>query len=114
MTLNDLTDEILDLMPDQEELKALMMKFRSATEAQDWPQVLELDRELREVVASITEAASSVEEKRRAISVLQRLAKIIGLVQSGAEKHRGEIKAELTQLTKEQKAVASYSASLRF
>ncbi len=96
-----------------EQISQLSKEFKEACEAENWDRLKELDLSMRQQLESLVAAAESEEEKQQLEVWLKRVQKIYQLVVRDAERHRAEVASELKQMSKEQKAIASYQRSSR-
>lgn len=92
---------------------ATLKGFRAATESNDWERVRELDLSFREQVELSIQAMQSEADREFLTRFLQTAQSVYELVKTGAEKNKAEIAEELTRLSKDQKAVASYQRSMQ-
>lgn len=95
------------------ELMNILKGFRVATETNDWDQVRALDASFREQVSLAVSAIETEVDRQCLTRFLERAQSIYELVKAGAEKNKAQIAEELTQLAKDQKAVASYQKSMQ-
>lgn len=95
------------------QLKPLIEDLKAATQTQDWDRVARLDDRLRQQIKDWVAAPHSERDNEELSAALQRLQKIIALVQQGAQKHRDELQQELSRFSKDQKAAAVYRDSDR-
>ncbi|GEM_PF-1899817 len=90
-----------------------LKQFKVATESKDWDAVSTLDTEFRAELENAMSLVSNDTNASKLVSFLERANSIYELVKSGAEKNRDEITEELRQLSKDQRAAASYEQSAR-
>ena len=98
----------------KQQLAAITLKFKTASDQKDWVALEKLDADLKVSVERFVTLAESEEDKKQLAHFLERIQVVYRLVTASAEKHREEIAKELTQLSREQKAVASYQNSGKF
>lgn len=96
------------------QIKPLIEDLKTATQAQDWDRVSQLDDNLRQQIKDWVAAPHSERDNEELTTVLKRLQTIIALVQQGAQKHLDELQQELSRFSKDQKAAAVYRDSDRF
>ena len=96
-----------------DKLMQILKGFRTATENKEWETVGNLDQQFREQVELAVSNTVSEEDRKILRQFLQRAQSVYELVKAGAEKNKAEIAQELTRLSKEQKAVASYQKSMQ-
>lgn len=98
----------MDLM---ENMSGLAQRFKVATEQQDWQALAELDEEVRAQVKGLQNQTLTTADVIQVKRLLERIQLIYRLTISGAEQHRDQIARELSKLSRDQKAVASYQNS---
>lgn len=95
----------------KQQLATIALEFKTASDQKNWAELERLDADLKISVERFVAQTKSDEDRKQLAHFLERIQIIYRLVTAGAEKHREEIAKELTQLSREQKAVASYQNS---
>jgi len=96
-----------------EQLTDLSRQFKEACDAQDWERLKALDVLMRDRLQTLVSDAKTPAQRVQLEKWLRRIQNIYRLVLKDAAGYREQVAAELKQLSREQKAIASYEKSSR-
>lgn len=92
----------------EESFTSLINELKLASDKRDWDQLSVIDKKIKTEIKLSIDSAKSEKQKSHLAMLLKRVQKIYDLLIAGSENHRDEISAELSKLTKDQKAVNIY------